>query len=429
MKHKNLFFIVCLFILLFGFKLDVYAAPAYYFEVSDLNSDDIEFVNFVCNNPTKYHGISDDGDVFDGSFCSFRDKFDKTWTNALPLAPTYYDAFYFFEIEESNVGDNAKILSGIQAHLRNLTCGDMGCYEYVAKNYCGDKTNKFTSNKQICSELAKIDGESNGGTVFKTCPSTFVSVTPNYQAALTLTLVYRFSDDTLTYTYNAEQNVGEKVKNFVRKNNDYFYLYPKGKDFSFFTNDLKNKYVQSGFDCSGNLGVLCLSSSPESVLGQKREWYIELDASNCTEANGYIEGVSQKMGDDSNATELDAVLSKSLTNYAHKFAESLDHTTLASIESCEDLFGNDNHITNILKIFVNVVKFIVPIILIVMGSLDFIQAIFAQDDGAMKKAQGKFIKRVIIAVIIFLVPSALKLILTIANSIWPNISADFCGIL
>ena len=47
----------------------------------------------------------------------------------------------------------------------------------------------------------------------------------------------------------------------------------------------------------------------------------------------------------------------------------------------------------------------------------------------MKKAQSKFIKRIIIAAMIFLIPVLLGFILKVANSVWGNIGTDICGIL
>ena len=84
---------------------------------------------------------------------------------------------------------------------------------------------------------------------------------------------------------------------------------------------------------------------------------------------------------------------------------------------------------NALKAIVSVVKIIVPIILLVLGSLDFAQAILSSNDDGIKKAQSKFIRRLILGVVIFLIPSMLKAILTIANTVWPIIDADLCGII
>lgn len=95
--------------------------------------------------------------------------------------------------------------------------------------------------------------------------------------------------------------------------------------------------------------------------------------------------------------------------------------------SCSDI--ENGRIGDLLKFLFNLIKIIVPVLLIVFGCLDFVSAIFSGDDGNMKKAQAKFIKRVVIAVGIFLVPSILKLLLTVAGTVWPSISADLCGIL
>ena len=93
---------------------------------------------------------------------------------------------------------------------------------------------------------------------------------------------------------------------------------------------------------------------------------------------------------------------------------------------CEDIIGEKG--VSILKTIKNIITIAIPILLVVLGSLDLIKAIFSNDDGEMKKAQSKLIKRVIIAVIILLAPIILKIILEIAHKIWPSIDASLCGI-
>lgn len=99
------------------------------------------------------------------------------------------------------------------------------------------------------------------------------------------------------------------------------------------------------------------------------------------------------------------------------------------ILDCETLFGGSTELVDLLKFILNLIKVLVPLLLVGLGTLDFAKAILAGSEDNMKKAQSKFIKRVIIAVAIFLVPSILKLILGIASSIWGNIDADLCGLL
>ena len=99
-----------------------------------------------------------------------------------------------------------------------------------------------------------------------------------------------------------------------------------------------------------------------------------------------------------------------------------------NILNCDDLLGSED-LKSLLKYLLTLFKILVPGLLIGLGTVDFAKAIFSGSEDSMKKAQNKFIKRVIIAVAIFLVPSVLKLILSIANGIWGNIDTTLCGLL
>lgn len=57
------------------------------------------------------------------------------------------------------------------------------------------------------------------------------------------------------------------------------------------------------------------------------------------------------------------------------------------------------------------VKYIIPVVLIVLGILDFIRAITKDKEEEMKKAQDKFIKRLIAAALIFIIPFILGFVL------------------
>lgn len=97
--------------------------------------------------------------------------------------------------------------------------------------------------------------------------------------------------------------------------------------------------------------------------------------------------------------------------------------------TCDDIVGSgEGSLQELLKNGLLIARILVPIAVIALSAADISTAIFGEEDK-MKKAQAKFIKRLIIAIAFFLTPSLLKLILTLANSIWPTISSDFCGIL
>ena len=95
-------------------------------------------------------------------------------------------------------------------------------------------------------------------------------------------------------------------------------------------------------------------------------------------------------------------------------------------ESCEEILGED--LVKKIQEIVNIVRIMVPILLIVFGIMDFGKAIFVSDENEMKKAQSKFIKRLIIAVAFFIIPSILQLLLNIASKVWDIQDPSFCGI-
>ena len=64
-----------------------------------------------------------------------------------------------------------------------------------------------------------------------------------------------------------------------------------------------------------------------------------------------------------------------------------------------------------------VAKIVIPLLLIVMGSIDFGKAVIASDDKAMKDAGGTLLRRFIAAVIIFLLPTILNLLLGLVDNI------------
>ena len=96
------------------------------------------------------------------------------------------------------------------------------------------------------------------------------------------------------------------------------------------------------------------------------------------------------------------------------------------VVDCKSLLGE--RLIKKIQGYTNIVKIAIPIILIVFGIIDFVQATFSVDENKMKEAQKKFIRRIIIAILIFLVPSLVNLLLKIANEVWGVIQPDSCGI-
>lgn len=86
---------------------------------------------------------------------------------------------------------------------------------------------------------------------------------------------------------------------------------------------------------------------------------------------------------------------------------------LESIASCEEFMGLEQTSTliSLLKSIITIIKVVVPILLVVWGMLDLGKAVIAQKEDDIKKGQNTLMKRSIAAVIVFLVPTIIGLLL------------------
>ena len=72
--------------------------------------------------------------------------------------------------------------------------------------------------------------------------------------------------------------------------------------------------------------------------------------------------------------------------------------------------GVPNNLPKFTSGMYNLIKILTPIILIVMGMIDFVNATMANDEQKMKKAQKKFITRLLAAIFVFLVMSIVQFV-------------------
>ena len=83
--------------------------------------------------------------------------------------------------------------------------------------------------------------------------------------------------------------------------------------------------------------------------------------------------------------------------------------------------GGIAEVVGLAKMVIKVLQLVVPIGLIIMGTIDMAKAVIAGDEKKMKEAQKPFIKRIIAAVIVFLIPIIVNMVLsfvTKGNSDW-----------
>ena len=116
---------------------------------------------------------------------------------------------------------------------------------------------------------------------------------------------------------------------------------------------------------------------------------------------------------------------KVYTQVSYKDCKNVgNEITVYVVNNCRDLFGEE--VIEIINTVMKYIGIIVPILLLVYGVSDFFMAIFSDDQEKIVEKRKMFFKRLIAAVIVFLVPTFVKLVLKISNSVWSDIHADTC---
>lgn len=88
-------------------------------------------------------------------------------------------------------------------------------------------------------------------------------------------------------------------------------------------------------------------------------------------------------------------------------------TTAAAVGGAtSDICGNEKvlQVMGIVKLIMNAICIIVPIVLIILGTFDLFKAVTAGKDEDIKKKQQTLIKRIIAGVIVFLVPTIVSVL-------------------
>ncbi len=79
--------------------------------------------------------------------------------------------------------------------------------------------------------------------------------------------------------------------------------------------------------------------------------------------------------------------------------------------------GIPTGIGNVIHLIVVAIQVIVPILLIIWGMIDFAKAIIGQDEDKIKAGQKLFMKRLIAAVLVFLIVTIVQLLINVAASV------------
>ncbi len=100
--------------------------------------------------------------------------------------------------------------------------------------------------------------------------------------------------------------------------------------------------------------------------------------------------------------------------------------------TCSSLFDSDKKgeesLGSLIKSALNIIRIVVPILIIVLGSLDFGKAVIASKEDEMKKAQTTFIKRLIAGIAVFFVPVIINVVMNLADIVWEGQGYSYCEI-
>ena len=410
MRKRILSIVILIFVCLFSFNIDVKAddLPDYFFSVNIEDAKESNLYDMMCTDANSCVTVCRNGDVaYNLEMASSKCDEDN------PIDYFYLKSFS----DDSGKYDSNNNIFGLKKKLREVNCnGNDSCLSYVTGSYCKNK-----ADLHLCSVLNKNAGENGSDNDnSKTCYME-LRTRGGSNDVIKMKLYYAENKPLIFEPDDGANHLDVTVGNdsfYSTANRNKFYLRSKanGSTFDKFSDMYGKKLRENNNRCPSV--TFCYDNKVDSYF----TWYAEFGE--CDSAL-YVGGASQTIGSDGSSDNI--VFSGSETHY-----RPIGDPTTGLIIDCDTLFkgdGESEEIKDFLKTAINIVKITIPILLIVLGSIDMAQAIFAQDDAGIKKAQGKFIRRLIIGVVIFLIPSMLKLILTIAHGIWDNIDADFCGIL
>lgn len=94
--------------------------------------------------------------------------------------------------------------------------------------------------------------------------------------------------------------------------------------------------------------------------------------------------------------------------------------------SCASILGDPSNPKSVAWLVVTVLNYfriIGPLLVIVLSGLDYVKAIINSDDDALKKTHSRLVKRLILAALLFLIPTIVELLLKIFNIV----SDPLCG--
>ena len=94
-------------------------------------------------------------------------------------------------------------------------------------------------------------------------------------------------------------------------------------------------------------------------------------------------------------------------------------------DSTENFCTKSGSVLQIVGYVLLVLKIVVPVIIIVLASIDMSKAVVSGEDKAVKEQSWRLIKRIILGVVIFLIPTIVKLVFFSISYFSDNMKTEF----
>lgn len=78
------------------------------------------------------------------------------------------------------------------------------------------------------------------------------------------------------------------------------------------------------------------------------------------------------------------------------------------LETASTFCSDTKEIWQFVGTIVTIFKIVIPVLIIILGSIDLGKAVVASDDKAIKSATGILVKRIIMGVVIFFIPTIVR---------------------
>ena len=234
--------------------------------------------------------------------------------------------------------------------------------------------------------------------------------------------IYNYKTDNIT-RFRLTGNVAQKwtnpsglsaIENDMQCKDELYYIYHQTSTEYFYSfNAPSYPSIDNGYKI-GKLALLEMC------------WYDDEDGWDCDNTTAefssgdyYSSPNVDKFGNDEGEILPPSGNNNTKPNYSLGIFEYCDENGCSGTSECPTIFGRADDPDSIFgfmsKYIFTPIRWLTPIILIVLTSLDFAKAIFMDEKDGMGKAKSNFGKRAVAALIIFLAPTIVSILLTLID--------------